>query len=194
MSKSILFSHGGVKGFFVAFCTTNGVGDIEAMVANSRELATKATTEISTDFDSVSAECNSYLRSAPGLKSVALKSLARAIWETRIEAGTVKAAVESLPITERAAAKDSMFERLTEVLENYVKSNPDTFYIGKGHGVCIRKVDGEVQVDTDGQTVYNAAGDEIPAVRYTDQEWSELTAKRDAAKAAALAAAPSPAA
>ena len=123
------------------------------------------------DFDSVAVDVSTFLISLPGAKSIATPALVRGIYTMRAENGAFKGKTQE--------EKDAVFERLSELVPEYVKTHPENFHMGKKLGIAIRHVPGHVKLDDEGNPVTTANGEQIPVYRYTDEEWSKLTAKKE---------------
>ena len=132
-----------------------------------------------TDFDSVAVELTEYLLDNPAMRNNAMSNLVRALHERRIENGVYG----DTKAPEYQANKNAGIERLEVVLPEYIKSNTDQFHIGRGNGVLIRFVLGEVMKDKDGNVLYSAStadnegGDEVQAYRISDEDWTKACAK-----------------
>lgn len=177
MSKAIV-TVGGIKGIFTALLTEDGKLNTEGMTKAFEMDCASAAAELATDFDTVAAELHETLIGEPGLRNVAFASLARMIWDRRVESGTYAGKTRE----EKEAAHD----RLETVLSEYLASNTETYHVGRGRGgVLIRKVAGEVSRDKDGNPVFDKDGNEIPHTRWNDKDWSEALAKSAASEARA---------
>lgn len=157
-------SHKGAQGYFVALLSTDGVEDIDAMLANLQDQHNEDLAAQATDFDSIAADVNAFL-SLPensGLRTIPTGELARALW--------VASGAATLP-RDQANAR---FDRISEVLPAYIKSKPDQFHMGKRNGIVIRYVDGETVKDQTGKEML-VNGKPVQAKRHSDEEWAKLT-------------------
>lgn len=145
------------------------------------ELLTKLVAERSADFDTVKVEIDAFLLENPGLRSIKGASLIRALWERKVENGELR--------NKSQAEKGAMYARLEMVAEEYVKSNPDRFHVGRKSGISIRYVPGEHMMGADGKPVYDKEGNEVQAFRISDEEWAKLTAPKAKPENGAAAAA-----
>jgi len=161
-----------IKALSILVLSENGVVAADAMRADFEAKLAELCASASTDFDSVAAEINAFLLSNPGLKTIASAALVRGIWETRVENGELKGKTQ--------AEKGALFSKLEETVPEYVKAHPNQFHMGKKTGIAVRFAQGETVKDKEGNPLYDANGDEVAAFRFTDEEWSKMTAPKAA--------------
>lgn len=160
----------------------NADGSIDSEKTDSSyfQLRDRLVAQVQTDFNSVAVEITEFLLLNPGLKTIPTSTLVRSLWERRVEEGKLK--------DKKQEEKNELYSRLEEVVPEYVKSNGDMFHMGRKTGIAIRYVPGDYVKDAKGNTVYDAETNEVQAFRHSEEEWSKLTAAKEA-KAAAKATA-----
>lgn len=148
----------------------NGEIDADAQEVMRRDFESKLASLVAQTretFESIAVELNAFLCENPGLKTIATPSLIRSLWERKAENGELKGKTNE----EKAA----MHDRLSEVLDAFVKAHPAQFHTGKKYGIALRYAVGDVQKDSEGNPVFDAAGNEVYRKRWTDAEWAEKT-------------------
>lgn len=170
MAKMI--TNDGKRGFFILALSEDGAFNLDAMSEDLAKQAAEVEAEQQTDFETVAAEVNAYLLDNPGLRSVPTETLKRSLWERRIESGSLK----GVSPEERTA----LYDRMSDVVPNYIRSATDRFYIGKKSGILVRFVEGETVKNEDGSPKL-VNGKPAQALRHTDEEWTAKTTPKKAA-------------
>lgn len=159
----------------IALTMVDGGVDVAATMAAFEDRIRQVHEIIKTDSDSVSAELNSFLLSAPGLKNCSFEALVGALWDARNSAQQYADSTFE--------QKNEAREHLRTVLKTCIDSSPDQFFTGRKLGVLVRYVPGDyIKDEKDGTTVLtNAEGEPMQKYRYTNEEWNKATAKKTAA-------------
>lgn len=162
----------------VAIFTVNGCPDREAMDLEYARLADEACAAMKTDFDTIKGELNAWLLTAPGLKTLAEKTIARELWMRRVVNGEV---------SKDLAARTAEEERLNSVLGAYIRATPEQFHVGKKLGVAFNYADGEyVKNEKTGEILVDGEGNAVQHYRHTAAQWKEMGDKKAASVAAAI--------
>lgn len=145
--------------------------DIDAIATKARTMAEVEDARIREDQDTLAPDVFAFLLDNPDVKNIARTDLQLHVHTRRAEDG--KFAGKS------RTEKDAAFERLGEILPEFIAAHPDMFYASQGRkGVLVHYVPGEVVTDDDGAPVL-VDGEPQQAYRWTDEEWKTLTAKKE---------------
>lgn len=149
----------------------DGTVDRAATDAQYEKLRDELSAAVTEDFDVVAVDVENFLRENPGLKTIPTPSLARGIWDMRIEEGRLRGKTHQ--------EKSALYDRLLEVLPEYIRANPDKFHMGRKTGIAVRYVLGEHMKDAEGNVLLDGNGEPVQAYRHSAEEWAKLTAPKE---------------